>query len=74
MGHDHIRYGVRYGWFSPLQASRIGYAVYLLENGTEVKITEVTQTNIASIFFKDVKPVGKVFKFKASYFKEEKEI
>ena len=62
---------INYGWYSPLQASQIGYAVYLLADGTEVKITEVTHTDVASLFFEDMKAVGKVIKFKASYFKNK---
>ena len=60
---------ILYGWYSPLQASRIGYAVYELEDGTEVKITEITHTEVASPFYNDIKAVGKVIKFKISFFK-----
>ena len=60
--------GTKYGWYSQIQAESIGYALYEKEDGTEVKITEVTRTEVASPFFRDVKAVGKVIKFKSSYF------
>ena len=47
-----------YGWYSEKQAETSGVIVYKDESGFDVLVTEVTQDDKYTSFYRDVRPIG----------------
>lgn len=58
---------ILYAWFSAKQAKDFGYSIYLDENGSEVKCTQVNKNNTYIGSRTDNVYVGKVVKWVARF-------